>query len=80
MEKREAEKIVGEIKTTLERSIVSESLLHKISKEVALLQIDNTKRSIKGVVAYMNLDREERSRLSTDYDYMDRVKLEIEKL
>lgn len=80
MEKRQANKMVGKIREVLESKIVGEKALKEVAKKLALLQTENTINSIKSTTAWMDLNNVERSQLSMDYDYWDRVKLEIGKL
>lgn len=80
MEKRQADKMVGEIREVLESKIVGEKALKEVAKQLAVLQAENTINSIRNTTAWMDLNNVERSQLSMDYDYWDRVKLEIERL
>ena len=80
MVKREAERIVGEIRDQLEGSIVSEVLLTRMAKKLAIVQVENTVKAIKTTAAWMGLSKLERQQLSMDYDHWDSIKVEIEKL
>lgn len=80
MEKRQADKMVGEIREVLESKIVEEKALKEVSKQLAVLQVENIVKSVKMTTAWMDLNNLERSQLSMDYDYWDRIKLEIKRL